>query len=174
MSSVLNFFSQSSMNNNERPDSAETGAGAEMEDAEMENVEMEFAAGMENTAGMEDSAQIEDVHMEDAVQMEGEGRDRIQHLLTNVGFCLYLPPPSELHLPCEHLQSEQNLPSQLCFPYQLQIPSQHFPSQHLPSQHLHLSLLSQVFHYYSYLIVKRNLKLRTLASLCCENKAFWF
>ena len=79
MSSVLNFFSQSSMNNNERPGSAETGAGAEMEDAEMENAEMEFAAGMENTAGMEDSAQIEDVHMEDAVQMEGEGRDRIQH-----------------------------------------------------------------------------------------------
>ena len=74
LSSVLNFFSQSSMNNNERPGSAETGAGAEMEDSEME-----FAAGMENTAGMEDSAQIEDVHMEDAVQMEGEGRDRIQH-----------------------------------------------------------------------------------------------
>ena len=87
---VLNFFSQSSMNNNERPDSAETGAGAEIEDAEiedaeMENAEMEFAAGMENTAGMED------VHMEDAVQMEGEGRDRIQHLLTNVA---PMPPPS--------------------------------------------------------------------------------
>ena len=32
--------------NNERPDSAETGAGAEME----------FAAGMENTAGMEDGS----------------------------------------------------------------------------------------------------------------------
>ena len=86
------------MNNNERPDSAETGAGAEMEDAQMENAEMEFAAGMENTAGMEDSAQIEDVHMEDAVQMEGEGRDRIQHLLTNVA-----PMPSPSPQPSEML-----------------------------------------------------------------------